>query len=124
MTAVRLTRCELEMMDVVWKRGTATVQEVADSLARPLAYTTVMTTLGVLESRKRALRRTKRGRAYVYEALVTREDVSRTMLDELRDVLFGGSFPSLVMNLLSQEELSPTDVQALRAALDKLERPA
>src|SRR6478752_4399996 len=49
----RLTRCELELMDVLWQKGEATVQEVCDELTRPLAYTTVMTTLGLLHSKKK-----------------------------------------------------------------------
>ena len=121
MTAPRLTRCELEIMDVVWARGRATVQEVRDGLSRPLAYTTVMTTLSLLERHKGVLERAKRGRAYVYTPLVTREEVSRGMLAELRDVLFGGSTASLMLNILSQETIPSADFDVLKAALAKLE---
>ena len=62
----RLTRYELELMDVLWSRGEGTVQDVCDALHRPLAYTTVMTTLRLLEDKKKVLQRVKRGRAYVY----------------------------------------------------------
>ncbi len=47
-----LTRYELEIMDVVWRLGEVTVHDVCANLSRPLAYTTVMTTLGVLERKK------------------------------------------------------------------------
>src|SRR5689334_5989047 len=70
MDSPRLTRYELEIMDVVWKAGEATVQDVCDGLKRTLAYTTVMTTLTLLESKKKVLERTKRGRAFVYRPLV------------------------------------------------------
>src|SRR3978361_2133798 len=73
----RLTRCELELMDVLWQKGEATVQEVCDQLTRPLAYTTVMTTLGLLHSKKKVLKRVKRGRAHVYQPLISRDEVSR-----------------------------------------------
>ena len=56
----RLTRYELELMDVLWQRGEGTVQEVCDQLGRPLAYTTVMTTLRLLHSKKKVLKRVKR----------------------------------------------------------------
>jgi predicted transcriptional regulator len=117
-----LTRCELEIADIVWTLGEATVQDVCDNLARPLAYTTVMTTLSHLESKKNILTRVKRGRAYVYRPSVSREEVSSSMLAEVRDVLFGGSISSLVLNLLSQGPVPETDIQALRDALDKVEK--
>lgn len=117
----RLTRYELEIMDVVWRLGEGTVQDVCDGLARPLAYTTVMTTLSLLERRKKVLKRSKRGRAFVYRPIVTREDVSRSLLGDLQQVLFGDSLPALVLNLVTDGRLSPADVQALKAALERVE---
>lgn len=122
MESRRLTPYELEIMDVVWRLGEATVQDVCDGLTRPLAYTSVMTTMSLLESKKQALERTKRGRAFVYRPKVTREQVSKTMLTEMRDALFGGSLPSLMLNLISEGELSRDDVAALRSALNELEQ--
>jgi predicted transcriptional regulator len=109
-------------MDVVWRRGEATVQDVCDALARPLAYTTVMTTLSLLERNKKVLRRRKRGKAFVYEAIVSRDEVSRSLIGELRDLLFGGSMPSLVLNLVEDESVSKDDIRALQSALRRLER--
>lgn len=117
----RLTTCELELMDVLWTRGESTVQEVRNALQRPLAYTTVMTMLSILEGKKGVLDRTRCGRAYVYKPVVSRDDVSRTVLGELRQCLFSGSLPSLVLNLLQNESLSSADVEQLKDAIDKLE---
>jgi BlaI family transcriptional regulator, penicillinase repressor len=119
--AYGLTRYELELMDVLWKKETATVQEVCEALNRPLAYTTVMTTLSLLESKKGVLAREKRGRAFIYRPLVSRDDVTRTLLDDLRGVLFEDSLPSLVLNMLSTADLSGADVQAIKLAIEKLE---
>ncbi len=121
MSGRHLTRYELEIMDVVWRLGEVTVHDVCANLGRPLAYTTVMTTLGVLERKKGVLERTKRGRAYVYRPVVSRDDVSRDLLKELREVMFGGSLPSLVLNLLSDESVSKSDIQALKEALRRVE---
>jgi predicted transcriptional regulator len=117
----RLTRYELELMNVLWELGEGTVQDVCDKLDRPLAYTTVMTTLSLLESKKRVLERRKCGRAFVYRPLMSREAISRSMIADLREVLFGNRLPSLVLNLLSEEEMNEGDVAALRAALDQIE---
>jgi BlaI family penicillinase repressor len=116
-----LTRYELEIMDVVWRLGEVTVHDVCANLTRPLAYTTVMTTLGVLERKKGVLDRTKRGRAYVYRPVVSRDEISRDLLKELREVMFGGSLPSLVLNLLSDDSVSKSDIQALKEALRRVE---
>jgi predicted transcriptional regulator len=74
-----------------------------------------------LESKKKVLERRKRGRAYVYRPLISRADVSRSMLEGLSQVLFGGSWPSLVLNILSEGSASQADIDALRAALDRVE---
>lgn len=121
MNSSRLTRYELELMDVLWNRGEGTVQDVCDGLQRPLAYTTVMTTLRLLEQKKNVLERVKQGRAYVYRPVVTREEISRSVLADLRDVLFGGKLPSLVLNMLAEDNLSKEDVAAIREALAKVE---
>ena len=84
----RLTRYELELMDVLWRRGEGTVQQVCEELQRPLAYTTVMTTLGLLHSKKKVLKRIKRGRAHVYQPSVSRDEVSRSVISDLQHVLF------------------------------------
>lgn len=118
----RLTHYELEIMDVVWKRGEATVQDVCDGLTRPLAYTTVMTTLSLLESKKGVLERTKQGRSFLYRPLVTRDEISRSILTDLKGVLFSDSVSSLVLNLVSDESVSAADIANLRKALEALEQ--
>ncbi len=122
MKSPRLTRYELELMDVLWKRGEGTVQEVCDELQRPLAYTTVMTTLRLLHSKKKVLKRAKRGRAHVYQPLVTRDEISRSVIQDLQDVLFSDRLPSLVLGLLEDGKFTEDDVKALKAALRKAEK--
>ena len=121
MAESRLTHYELELMDVLWRIGEGTVQDVCDVLERDLAYTTVMTTLNLLANKKGVLKRTKVGRAFVYRPLVTRDEVSRTILGELRHVLFADRLPSLMLNMINEQGISEADADAIRAALDKLE---
>ena len=122
MTPPRLTRYELELMDVLWQKGEGTVQEVCDELKRPLAYTTVMTTLGLLHSKKKVLKRTKRGRAHVYKPVVSRDEVGRAVISDLRDVLFADQLPMLMLGLLEDGKFSQDDVKALKEALRKVEK--
>lgn len=121
MSERHLTKCELEVMEVVWDRGRATVQEVVDALVRPLAYTTVMTTMKILDTKDVLRRCGKSGRAYVYEPVVSREHVRRTMTDDLAGTLYGGSVKSLVLNLLGNSSLSGEEIDELKAAIRALE---
>ncbi len=121
MSEYHLTKCEIEIMDVVWRLGRATVQDVVDGLERPLAYTTVMTTLRILRSKRGVVRAEKQGRAYVYEPTVTREEVSRSMSLELKERLLGGSAKTLVLNLLQGERLTKEDIEELKRAIEELE---
>jgi len=118
----RLTRYELELMDILWQLGGGTVQDVCDALDRPLAYTTVMTTLRLLHGKKKVLKRVKRGRAHVYQPLVSREEVSRSVLADLHGVLFRDRLPSLVLGMLEEGTISGESVKALKASLSKIER--
>lgn len=122
MTEATLTRCELEVMDVVWANGHATVQDVVDSLDRPLAYTTVMTTLKILETKRIVTRKSKVGRAYVYAPLVSREDVSRAMAGHLMDSLYDGSLKSFVLSLIDPKSTSRSEIQELKRAIRTLEK--
>ena len=117
-----LTKCELEVMNVVWDKGAASVQDVVDSLERPLAYTTVMTTLKILDEKRGAVRKSKQGRAYIYEPAIAREDVRRSMAGELTETLFSGSLKSLVLSLMDPKSVTDADVQELKAAIAELER--
>jgi len=117
----RLTRYELQLMDVLWTIGQGTVQDVCDRLERDLAYTTVMTTLNLLVTKKQVLTREKQGRAYIYRPAVTREQVSRSILTDLKSVLFGNQLPSLVLSLMEDSRTSMRDREILKDAIRKME---
>lgn len=84
-----LGNLEREVMDVVWQIDQATVREVQTALPRPVAYTTVMTTLDRL-FKKGFVARTQVGRAFVYEALRTREQTEAAVARGLMSGLFAG----------------------------------
>jgi predicted transcriptional regulator len=117
-----LTKCELEVMDVVWDKEHATVQDVVDALERPLAYTTVMTTLKILEKKKIVARKSKSGRAYVYVPLISREEISRSMAAHLTQYLFDGSLKSFVLSLIDSGSMSRADIRELQRAIKSLEK--
>ena len=117
-----LTKCELEIMDVVWTLGQATVQDVVTALDRSLAYTTVMTMLKILEEKRGVLRRTKSGRAYVYQPLVSRDAAGRSIAGDLARRVFRGSIKSLVLSLIDTEPMSAADIAEVKEAIRSLEQ--
>jgi predicted transcriptional regulator len=101
---VGLTRLELRIMQVIWRRGRCTVSEVQGEMEPPLAYTTVQTMLNILE-RKGKLKRELEGRAYVYSATITEAKALGQSVRDLVDRMFGGSSEELVMSLLRNGEI-------------------
>jgi len=99
-----LTKLELELMQIIWRLGSGTVNAVQAELPRPLAYTTVQTMLNILE-RKGKLRRQLNGRAYVYSARVTEAKALGQGVRDLIDRMFGGSSEELVMSLLKDGQI-------------------
>jgi BlaI family transcriptional regulator, penicillinase repressor len=115
------TPLELEIMNVLWARGPATVAVVQEALPGPprLAYTTVQTMLNILH-RKGKAKRTLKGRAFEYAPAVSRQRAATTALRDIIDRLFGGSAESLVMSLFEQRHLSPAKLAELSRLVAEL----
>jgi predicted transcriptional regulator len=120
--STNLTEGELRLMNVLWKKGPATVGDVTASLANdpPLAYSTVLTTLRILEG-KGYLRHSKRGRAFLYEPVVAQEEASRNALGYLVSRFFAGSHELLVVNLLKQETISRAELRRMKKMIAESE---
>src|SRR5262245_7343650 len=109
-------------MKVIWKKRRATVGAVVEALEDdpPLAYSTVLTTLRILET-KGYVRHTKQGRAFVYEPIVGREEASQNAIRYLVSRFFGGSREQLVMNLLEGEELDEKELERIKKKIRESE---
>src|SRR5262245_45262687 len=107
-----LTRVESELMGVLWEKGSATVHEVVEALPRPVAYTSALTMLRILETKGYVGHEPHPdgGRAHVYKPLVPAEKARRQHLRDLVERLFGGSSEELVVGLLDDEQLSKKDL--------------
>lgn len=119
----KVTRFELELLEQLWKLGSASVREIQEGLPekdRP-AYTTVQTMIYRLEE-KGAVRRVKKiGNAHVFEPVFTRKAVYRRLVDDLLD-MFGGSAAPLMSHLAESGKLSLADVREAERILAKLGR--
>ena len=118
-----LSGLQLAVMRVLWERGEARVTEVHEVLAadRSIAPTTVSTLLTRLEKRGLVDHRTE-GRQYVYRALKTEEEISRSMVIELTDNLFRGDASELMAHLLREREMAPGDLEHIKRLIEEKER--
>jgi predicted transcriptional regulator len=115
-----LTKLELQIMQVIWKRGASTVSAVQEGLAQDLAYTTVQTMLNILH-RKGKLKRELHGRAFAYSATVTEAKASTHAVRDLVDRMFGGSSEELVMSLIKSRQIDPKKIAELSKRLEEEE---
>ena len=118
-----LTEAELRIMNVLWLRGSATVQQVLDDFpSKPaLAYNSVLTTIRILE-KKGYVRHVKDSRAHVYTPLVGRSEATRFEIRHLVGRFFRNSHEALVLNILEDETLEADELRRLRQMLEEKEQ--
>jgi BlaI family penicillinase repressor len=118
-----LTGQELEIMKIIWQRGSVTVRDVYEELLtrRKIAYTTVMTTLGILEQ-KGHLRKSAAERAHVYTPMQPQGAVVRNMVHEFVQRVFNGSAKPLLVHLLEDPKISAEELDEIRAILKEKKR--
>jgi predicted transcriptional regulator len=116
----QLTDLQIAIMRVLWERGQASVAEICEALRpeRPLALTTVATLLSRLEKRGIVTHET-RARQFIYRASVTEAEVRHSMVSELTERLFDGDVAELMSHLLTGREISPGDLDRIKAMLDQ-----
>ena len=117
MTA-QLTRRELDVMSVIWKLGSATVQEVKDGLADDLAYPTVLTILRTL-SAKGHVRHEQEGKAFRYYALLQSDTAGSNALSRVLDMVYRGSRELLVAGLLADEDIDAAELKRLKKLVEE-----
>ena len=115
-----LTQAELRIMNVLWLKGSGTVQAILESLSEKpeLAYNSVLTTIRVLE-RKGYLKHSKDGRAHVYSALVGRKEATRSEIRHLVGRFFKNSHEQLVLNVLEDQGMEAEELNRLRQMLER-----
>jgi BlaI family transcriptional regulator, penicillinase repressor len=111
---------ETEILRLVWRLGTATVQDVCDALPkeRTVAYATVQTLLRRLK-KKGYVRHEVQGKAHLFCPTVKREDVIRRTVGDFVDRLFGGDPVPLMMHLADHSKLKGADIQRLKKLIEE-----
>jgi BlaI family penicillinase repressor len=119
----KLSKLELQIMDALWTRGASAIREIQEAFPerRRPAYTTVQTTVYRME-RKGVLRRTKKiSNAHIFEAVISRHQAQRRLIDDLLS-LFGGRTQPVMAHLIESGKLTLEDIEEAEKALKKLAR--
>ena len=122
---VKPTNSELEILQIVWKQGSATVREVNEELSKEkgseIGYTTTLKLMQIMHE-KGLLERETGSRTHVYKALVSHSKTSQNILDSLIDTVFNGSAAQLVMQALSNKKSSKEEIEMIKKYLDELDK--
>jgi len=113
-----LTDQELEIMKIIWRRGSATVRDVYEELLehRKVAYTTVMTMMGILEQKGR-LKKSEDGRAFVYRPAEPQGKVVGSMVQEFVKRVFNGSAKPLLVHLVENLDIDKDQLDEISELL-------
>jgi BlaI family penicillinase repressor len=123
----KLSRLELQIMQVLWDRGALSIREIQEGFPEPdrPAYTTIQTTVYRLETKKAVQRVKKISNAHIFEATVSRQSAQRRLIDDLLG-LFGGRSQPVMAHLIEAGKLTMDDVkeaERLLTELSKKEKP-
>jgi predicted transcriptional regulator len=115
-----LTDAELRPMEILWQRGPSTVAEVVQAMPKKLglSYSTVLTTLRILEQ-KGYVEHTKEGQAYVYRPIIDQTQARKKVLKHVLNRFFNDSPELLVMGLVESEQIDAEDLRRIQRLLNQ-----
>ena len=115
------TESELEILQVLWQRGTATVRDVHEELSatKDSGYTTTLKLMQIMFEKGLVIRDDS-SKTHVYEANVSKEKTQQHMLGKMMNTLFEGSASQLVMQALGSKKPSKKEIDEIQQLLDKL----
>ena len=116
--SITLTEAELRLMKLLWVRGESAVADLVQALPDdlPLAYTTVLTTVRILEKKGYVTHR-QEGRAFLYSPCVAEHEASRSEVRHVLQRFFGNSRERLLISLLGDDEITPDELRRLKDAI-------
>jgi BlaI family penicillinase repressor len=119
---IKPTESELEILQVIWKRGQCTVRDVHEELAKnkDAGYTTTLKLMQIMHD-KGLVERDTTAKTHLYKALVTREQAQQTALNKIISTVFKGSTSDLVIQALGHHRASKDEIEAIKSYLEKFE---
>jgi predicted transcriptional regulator len=122
---IKPTESELEILQILWQNGTATVRDVHEELAKSkdVGYTTTLKLMQIMHE-KGLVKRDETMRTHIYQAAVNKERTQKHLLDKMIDSLFGGSSTQLVLQALGggEQKVSAEELAQIQMLLDNLKK--
>lgn len=118
-----LSKRERQIMDIIHRRGEASVSDILKYLENPSSYNSMRTLMNILEKKGHLVHRLK-GNKYIYKATAQKENVKKTALDNLIRTYFDKSALSVVSSLLSQQQLSEEELDTIGKIIDDAKKKA
>jgi predicted transcriptional regulator len=120
-----LTEAELRIMRILWDRGQSLVSDLVSAMPAhaPLAYTSVLTTVRILEQ-KGYVEHRQEGRAFLYSPCVAEYDASRSEVRHVLHRFFDNSRERLMLSLLGEGDITAEELQRLKEAIAQAEAAA
>ena len=119
--SIKPTESELEILQILWTKGLATVREVHEELAatKEVGYTTTLKLMQIMHE-KGLVKRDDSIKTHIYQAAVSKEKTQKQLLNKMIDSLFGGSSGELVMQALGNHKASAEELEEIQKILDNL----
>src|SRR5580704_16479864 len=119
--SITLTQAELRLMRVLWARGESSVADMVSATADEgsLAYTSVLTTVRILENKGYVSHR-QDGRAFLYSSCIGEQEASRSEVRHVLQRFFGNSRERLLLSLLGDEDITPDELKRLKDAVSEM----
>lgn len=120
---IKPTESELEILQVLWQKGEATVREVHESLMvnKEVGYTTTLKLMQIMNE-KGLVKRNDSSRTHIYKAVSNKEKTQNFLLNKFISNLFGGSSSQLVMQALGSQKVSADELNQIQSLLDDLKK--
>ena len=120
---IKPTESELEILQILWQLGKATVRQVNDELSKikDVGYTTTLKLLQIMNE-KNIVSRTEEGRYHLYKAAIGEEQTQQLLLGKFVDATFRGSAMKLVMQTLGNQEVSMDELEEIKKLIAEKER--
>jgi predicted transcriptional regulator len=115
------TDAELDILNILWRLGPATVREVHEALGKDSGYTTTLKQMQLM-TEKGLVTRSERFRSHVYEAAEPKEQTQKQIAGDLLKRAFDGSARSLLLGALSAQRATDTELEQIRRMLDQFEK--
>ncbi|MCO5937093.1 BlaI/MecI/CopY family transcriptional regulator [Mucilaginibacter sp. RB4R14] len=117
------TESELEILQVIWKRGQCSVRDVHEELtkSKDAGYTTTLKLMQIMHE-KGLVERDTAAKTHLYKALISREQAQQGALDKIISTVFKGSTSDLVIQALGQHRASKDEIDAIKNFLDQFEK--